>query len=77
MRETKTLEEIFTDKYGKVEEMNEIKATEAIGWLRGVSFLAPSWEYDAQIIIEKISTYQIKQLLREAKVISDILEMIK
>ncbi len=75
-REVKTMEEIFLSKY-PLETIinNDYLLFEAIGWLRGVSYIAPSWSSDAQQIIScliDIETYSTKTKIEHLHRLLDV-----
>lgn len=72
-REVKTMVEVFLSKY-PLETIinNDYLLFEAIGWLRGVSYLAPSWSSDAQQIIScliDIETFSTKSKIEHLQML--------
>ena len=53
MRETKSMAEIFLSEYSIVDcVLNDYTCSQAIGWLKGVKMLAPSWASEADQIMD-------------------------
>lgn len=65
-RQIVSMEDVFSQKYKLTDLItNENLRNEAIGWLKGVAYLAPSWSSDSELIIKKLTDLTTFEAMNE------------